>query len=128
LAHTFHRIINVVSKNQGGNVFICVDTEEQGKSSCGNLWSSFLRCQRKIVFNFKWNCLSFPSQRKDNTFKNFKISVPILDNSFCNIMQGSEMSQLLKQVDLIIWDETPMRCKFYFEALDKTLNENIKST
>jgi len=57
------------------------------------------------------------------THSKFKISVPTLDNSVCNIFQGFELSQLLKQANLIIWDEAPMTHKYCFEALDRTLND-----
>jgi len=53
----------------------------------------------------------------------FKIPVPTLDNSVCNIEQGSEASELLKKAELIIWDEAPMAHKYCFEALDRTLND-----
>jgi len=52
----------------------------------------------------------------------FKILVSTLHNPVCNIFQGFELSQLLKQDNLIIWDKAPMTHKYYFEALEKTLN------
>jgi len=57
------------------------------------------------------------------THSKFKIPVPTLEHSICNISQGSEASELLKKAELIIWDEAPMAHKFCFEALDKTLND-----
>ena len=53
----------------------------------------------------------------------FAIPVPALDNSTCNIDQGTEQAKLLKATKLIIWDEAPMAHKYCFEALDKTLND-----
>jgi len=44
----------------------------------------------------------------------FKISVPILYTPVCNIQQGSEVSKLLHQVELIIWDEALMAHKLCF--------------
>ena len=60
------------------------------------------------------------------THSKFKIPVPTLENSVCNIEQGSEASELLKRAELIIWDEAPMAHKFCFEALDRTLNDVMK--
>ncbi|XP_058776863.1 uncharacterized protein LOC131651212 [Vicia villosa] len=53
----------------------------------------------------------------------FKIPVPTLDNSTCNINKNTEHAQLLQATDVIIWDEAPMAHKNCFEALDKTLKD-----
>ncbi|KAH1099477.1 hypothetical protein GYH30_034899 [Glycine max] len=42
------------------------------------------------------------------TYSKFVIHVPTLDNSTCNIYQGTELATLLKATKLIIWDEAPM--------------------
>ena len=53
----------------------------------------------------------------------FKISVPIFEDSTCNILQGSQLAELLNQTNLIIWDEAPMAHKFCFQALDQSLTD-----
>ncbi|XP_058752595.1 uncharacterized protein LOC131625781 [Vicia villosa] len=53
----------------------------------------------------------------------FKIPVPTLDNSTCNIDKDTEHSKLFEATDVIIWDEAPMSHKNCFEALDKTLKD-----
>jgi ATP-dependent DNA helicase PIF1 len=53
----------------------------------------------------------------------FKIPVPTLDNSTCNIEGDSHHAELLKQCKLIIWDEAPMCHKYTFEALERTLGD-----
>jgi len=60
------------------------------------------------------------------THSKFKIPIPTMENSICNIEQGSEATELLKLVDLIIWDKAPMAHKFFFETLDRTLNDIMK--
>lgn len=40
-------------------------------------------------------------------------------------LQKTELVELLKLTDLIIWDEAHMANKFFFEALDKSLKEII---
>jgi len=57
----------------------------------------------------------------------FKISIPTLENFVCNIEQGSEATKLLKEAQLIIWDEVLIAHKYFFEALDKALRDIIKS-
>ncbi|KAF1859004.1 hypothetical protein Lal_00000827 [Lupinus albus] len=58
----------------------------------------------------------------------FKIHVPTLENSICNVHQGFELAELLKQTKLIIWDEASMAHKFCFEALDRSLADIMGTT
>ncbi|GKE35718.1 ATP-dependent DNA helicase PIF1-like protein [Tanacetum coccineum] len=44
-----------------------------------------------------------------------------MENNTCRIKQNMHLAELMQQVQLIIWDETPMTQKYAFEALDKTL-------
>jgi len=60
------------------------------------------------------------------THSKFKILIPTLDNSICNIKQGSEIAELLNQAELIILDEAPMAHKYCFEALDRSLRDIMK--
>ena len=53
------------------------------------------------------------------THSKFVIYVPTLENSTCNIHQGTKQAELLKATKLIIWDEAPMAHRYCFEALDK---------
>ncbi|KAG4990661.1 hypothetical protein JHK87_024118 [Glycine soja] len=50
-----------------------------------------------------------------------KIPVSIFEDSTCNILQGSQLAELLNQTNLIIWDEAPMAHKFCFQALDQII-------
>jgi len=86
--------------------------------------SSAFRSEGKIVLTVASSgiaSLLLPGGR--TTHSKFKIPVPTLDNSVCNIEQGSEASELLKKAELIIWDEAPMTHKYCFEALDRILND-----
>ncbi|GJX62677.1 ATP-dependent DNA helicase PIF1-like protein [Tanacetum coccineum] len=53
----------------------------------------------------------------------FVIPLELLENSTCGIKQNTHLAELMQQVELIIWDETPMTQKYAFEALDKTLRD-----
>ena len=57
------------------------------------------------------------------THSKFAIPVSATQNATCNILQGSDLAELLKMTKLIIWDEAPMCHKFSFEALDKSLKD-----
>ncbi|KAF1874356.1 hypothetical protein Lal_00008561 [Lupinus albus] len=85
----------------------------------------------KENFNLLFQSLTGISKyqvRDRTTHSKFKIHVPSLENSICNIHQGSELAELLKQTKLIIWDEAPMSHKFCFEALDKSLADIMGTT
>lgn len=62
-------------------------------------------------------------QRGRTTHSKFKIPAPSHEKSIWNIEQGSELAELLKFTQLIIWDEAPMTCRFCFETLDKSLKD-----
>lgn len=53
----------------------------------------------------------------------------LADNEFatCNISPNSDNGKLLKQCNLIVWDEGPMMHKNGFEALDRTLQDVRKN-
>ncbi|KAF1882255.1 hypothetical protein Lal_00038901 [Lupinus albus] len=70
----------------------------------------------------KWNNIIIIARGR-TTHSKLAIPVPTYENSTCNIHQGSELAELLKQKKLIIWDEAPMTHKYCFEALDKTLTD-----
>jgi ATP-dependent DNA helicase PIF1 len=54
----------------------------------------------------------------------FKIPVQGLnETSCCYVFRQSELAELLKAADLIIWDEAPMQHKWVFEAVDRTLRD-----
>ncbi|XP_071714220.1 uncharacterized protein [Rutidosis leptorrhynchoides] len=56
----------------------------------------------------------------------FAIPINVLEDSFCSIKPDSELTALLNQAKLIIWDEAPMMHRHCFEALDRTMRDIIK--
>lgn len=64
----------------------------------------------------------------EQTHSKFRIPIPTLDNSVRNVHQGSELAKVLKQTNLIIWNEAPMAHKYCFEALDKILRDIMRIT
>jgi len=51
----------------------------------------------------------------------FKIPIDLHDESTCNITQQMKVAELVRKVDLIIWDEAPMMHRRAFKAVDRTL-------
>ncbi len=57
------------------------------------------------------------------THSRFKISIDLHDELICNITQQMKVAELMRKVDLIIWDEAPMMHCRAFEAVDQTLRD-----
>jgi hypothetical protein len=53
----------------------------------------------------------------------FKILIDLHDESTCNITQKMKVAELVRKVDLIIWDEAPMMHRRAFKAVDRTLRD-----
>ncbi|KAG5729776.1 hypothetical protein E4T56_gene938 [Termitomyces sp. T112] len=49
----------------------------------------------------------------------FKIPIPALDTSIANIKRGTQLSQLLLQTKVVIWDEVPMQHKNAIDSVDQ---------
>lgn len=76
---------------------------------------------------YVWNCITITVGRSNSTFK-FKIPIPALKSSSCDIDKGSDCAELIKLAKLIIWDEAPIAHMFCFQALDRTLNDIMSGT
>ncbi|XP_058746518.1 uncharacterized protein LOC131619442 [Vicia villosa] len=119
----FEEIMNAVEKQQGG-VFFLYGYGGTGKTFMWNTLSAAVRSKKKIVLPVASSgiaSLLLPGGRTAHS--RFKIPVPTLETSICNIEKKDDLAGLLKMTDLIIWDEAPMANKFCFESLDKSLKD-----
>ncbi|KAL2966255.1 hypothetical protein AAZX31_16G105800 [Glycine max] len=121
--HIIHSIINVVNRQAGGMFFL------YGYGGTGKtfMWKTlaFALCSKgDIVLTVASSGIaSLLLSNGRTTHSKFVIFVPTLENSTCNIHQGTKQAKLLKATKLIIWDEAPMAHRYCFEALDKTMND-----
>lgn len=58
-----------------------------------------------------------------------RFAIPIIcdSESTCHIARGSDLAELIVAGTLIIWNEAHMTQRNYFEALDKTLRDIMRS-
>ncbi|XP_077249067.1 uncharacterized protein LOC143888491 [Tasmannia lanceolata] len=56
----------------------------------------------------------------------FKISLKLDNTSTCFIKPNTKLSELMEEVDLIIWDEAPMVHRQSLEAVDRTFKDLLK--
>lgn len=116
-----------VSRKKGG-VFFLHGYGGTGKTFMWRTLAASLRSRCQIVLTVATSgiaSLLLPGGRTSHS--KFKIPVPTLENSMCNIEGVSELAKLLKLTKLIIWDEAPMAHKFCFEALDRTLKDILNN-
>jgi len=93
----FLKIKQAVVNKQGG-VFFLYGYGGTGKTFMWKTLPTTVRSEGKIVLTIASSgiaSLLLPGGRK--THSKFKISVPTLENSICNISQGSEALELLKK-------------------------------
>jgi ATP-dependent DNA helicase PIF1 len=113
---------------QKGGVFFLHGYGGTGKTFMWRTLASKLRSKHEIVLTVATSgiaALLLPGGRTAHS--KFKMPVPTLDNSTCNIDYDSDMANLLRETKLIIWDEAPMAHRYTFECLDRTLKD-IMST
>ncbi|XP_074376905.1 uncharacterized protein LOC141718425 [Apium graveolens] len=57
----------------------------------------------------------------------FRIPIVLDDYSSCGIRHDSDIGELIKHKDLIIWDGAPMQHHYVFEYLDRSLRDIMKA-
>ncbi|CAJ2634937.1 unnamed protein product [Trifolium pratense] len=123
----YHTIMRAVQKQKGG-VFFLHGYGGTGKTFMWRTLASSLRSRSQIVLTVASSgiaSLLLPGGKTAHS--KFKIPVPTLDNSTCEIEHNDDYAGLLKQTKLIIWDEAPMAHRFTFEALERTLRDVMSS-
>ncbi|KAF1872320.1 hypothetical protein Lal_00016618 [Lupinus albus] len=124
----FKIVMQTVNQEQGC-MFFLYSYGGTGKTHMWRTLTYALRSQKQIVLTVASSdiaSLLLPGGR--TTHSKFKILVLSIENSICNIHQGSELAGILKQTKLIIWDEAHMSHKFCIEALDKSLGDIMGTT
>lgn len=100
-----------------------------GKTYIWRTLASYIRLRKHIcltVASFGIASLLLPGGITAHSM--FKIPIPTLDSSTCDIPKNTEHAELLRLAKLIIWDEAPMANKYCFESLDKTLKDLMSDT
>lgn len=123
----YKKVMDAVLSNNGGFFFL-YGFGGTGKTFVWNTLSAALRSRGLIVLNVASSgiaSLLLPGGRTAHS--RFSIPISINEISTCNLRQGSVKAELLQKASLIIWDEAPMLNRHCFEALDKSLNDIMKT-
>ena len=83
-----------------------------------------LRSSRKIVLCVASTgiaSLLLPGGR--TAHRRFRIPLDIKEDSSCFIQRRTRLAELLRETDMVLWDEVPMTNKSIYNAVDRTLQD-----
>ncbi|KAF7839626.1 uncharacterized protein G2W53_008108 [Senna tora] len=104
----YNAIIDAVDRSEGG-IFFVNGFRGSGKTFIWNTLTSAIRVRGQIVLAVASSRIAsqlIPGGRTSHS--RFAIPLNCNENSTCNIVQGSDIANLLIHTKLIIWDEAPM--------------------
>ncbi|XP_074323272.1 uncharacterized protein LOC141660207 [Apium graveolens] len=122
----YDAVIQSIDTNIGGIFFV------YGSGGCGKtfLWRTLickLRSHGKIMLLVASSGIAatlMPGGRTAHSI--FKIPIVLDECSTYNIAHDSNVAQLIKQTQLILWNEAPMQHRYAFECLDRSLKDIMK--
>jgi hypothetical protein len=119
----FDKIIQAVDSNSGKSFFLH-GPGGTGKTFVYNTVCHFLRGQGKIVLCVASSGIASLLLNGGRTaHSTFKIPIIIHETSICSIKKNSQVANLIRAADLVIWDEAPMQHRHIHEAVDRTLRD-----
>ncbi|PIA56622.1 hypothetical protein AQUCO_00700758v1 [Aquilegia coerulea] len=121
-------VMNSVLSNIGG-LFFVYGSGGTGKTYLWSTLTSKLRSEGKIVLVVASSgiaSLLLPNGRTAHS--RFKVPVTQNDYSCCDIKVNSELADLIRKTDLVIWDEAPMNHRNAFKAVDRTFRDLMRSS
>lgn len=117
---------NVVAAvdNKTGALFFLDGPGGCGKTFVENTIIAKFRSEGKIVLAIASSGIaSLLLQGGRTSHSVMKIPIEITSTSTCAIPKQSQLAELLKRVDFIVWDEAPAQHRHCFEAVDRTLRD-----
>ena len=121
--HAYDTLCNAVDNGQGG-MFFLDGFGGTGKTFVINLILAKLRSERKIAIAVASSGIAATLLDGGTTaHSRFKIPIHINDTSTCNIVAQSEEAALIRNTDLVFWDEAVMQHRHVFEAVNRTFQD-----
>jgi len=119
----FNSIVNAVN-TQSGQTFFLHGPGGTGKTYVYNTLCHHLRGQGKIVLCVASSGIASLLLIGGHTSHSIlKIPIEIHESSTCAIPRNSDLAELIRVTDLMIWDEAPMQHQHIHEAVDRTLQD-----
>jgi PIF1-like helicase/Helitron helicase-like domain at N-terminus len=119
----FDRITAAVV-NSTGDIFFLHGPGGTGKTYVYNTLCYDMRSNVRIVLCVASSGIAAILLKGGRTVHlRFKVPIPINESSFCNIPKTSQLADLIRRADLVIWDEAPMQHKHIMEAVDRSFRD-----
>jgi hypothetical protein len=107
-----------------GGLFFIDGPGGTGKTFVENLLLAYVRKQGGIALAVASSGIASLLLAGGRTsHSQFKIPIEINSESICSIPAQSQLADLLRSTNLIIWDEAPAQHRYCFEAVDRTLKD-----
>ena len=116
----FDAIVTAV-EIRSGKPFFLHGPEGTGKTYVYNTLCYFLRGQRKFILCIASSGIASLLLIGGRTsHSSFKIPLDVHESSVCAIARNSELAELIRITDLVIWDEALMLHRHIYEAVDRS--------
>ena len=119
----FDKISSAVA-NKTGETFFLHGPGGTGKTYLYNTLCYHLRAQGKIVLCVASSGIAALLLKGGRTsHSRFKIPIPCTPSTTCNITKNSDLADLIRKTDLVIWDEAPMQNKLIMQTVDASFQD-----
>jgi hypothetical protein len=122
----FNKIINAIDNNEEcyRKCFFLDDPGGSGKTFLYNTLMNVIRGRHQIVVPVASTGIAATLLKGGRTYHSqFKLPVPLLDNSTSNMRPNSKDAEFLRDSKLIIWDESTMAPSYALNAVDNLLKD-----
>nr|GEX31363.1 uncharacterized protein [Tanacetum cinerariifolium] len=117
----YSTVMDAVDNNKGGMFFV-YGYGGTGKTYLYKTMLVALCSKGDIVLNVATSGIAaLLSEGGRTSHSRFTIPINIVEDSMCYIAADSDLADLIRKANLIIWDEAPMINRHCYEAFDRTL-------
>jgi len=119
----FERVVQSVRKGDGQLFFIDAPGG-CGKSFTANCIMNEIRLEKSLVLACASSGIAATMLLGGSTAHNkFQIPIDLTEDSVCDVRDGTERYNLIKNAKLVVWDEAPMMHRLGINAVDKLFRE-----
>ena len=115
----YHSVVNKL-----GKVYFCVAPGGCGKTFTVNTLMAKLRLEGRVCLACATSGIAANQLDGGTTaHTKFKIPIDLTEDTRCDIREGTNHAKLMKDAELIIWDEATMMNKDGVDAVDRSLRD-----